>query len=265
MSVRVGIGVVTYNRKDVLADTLARVRAHTKSPHELVVADDGSSDGSGELVRSLGIPLVTGRNTGIAWNKNRALFLLSALRHCDVVILLEDDTFPTADGWERDWIEATLRWGHVNLAAEWLRDSFLTGDGTLDDPVLCTNVTAQCSGYSGSALLYGGYLDPRFRGYGQEHVEHSRRLLRIGYGGSYEDIGGEVKPIYKLLKGAIQVHVAHTYSNPGDLERNWLLCRELLFDENYRMPWREDAELLQFRAEMAAALPHLVDRAKGNS
>lgn len=265
MSVRVGIGVVTYNRKDVLAETLGRVRAHTKVPHELVVADDGSGDGSGEMVRSLGIPLITGRNMGIAWNKNRALFLLGAIRQCDVVILLEDDTFPTADGWEEHWIEATRRWGHVNLAAEWLRPSFLKGSGTLDDPVLCTDVTAQCSGYSDNALRYGGYFDSRFRGYGQEHVEHSRRLLRVGYGGSYEDVGGEVKPIYKLLNGAVHVNVAHTYSNPADRERNWLLCRQLLFDENYRMPWREDAELLQFRAEMAAALPALVDRTRGSS
>ncbi|HME21672.1 MAG TPA: hypothetical protein VKI44_10055 [Acetobacteraceae bacterium] len=33
-----------------------------------------------------------------------------------------------------------------------------------------------------------------------------------------------------------------------------VLCRELLFGENYRMPWRDDAELAQFRDEMAGAL-----------
>jgi hypothetical protein len=32
------------------------------------------------------------------------------------------------------------------------------------------------------------------------------------------------------------------------------MCRELLFDETYRMPWRDDAELMQFRDEMANAL-----------
>ena len=30
MAIRLGIGIVTYNRKDVLAETLARVRAHTR-------------------------------------------------------------------------------------------------------------------------------------------------------------------------------------------------------------------------------------------
>ncbi len=254
MAIRVGIGIVTYNRRNVFAETLARVRAHTKSPCALVVADDGSADGTAELVRAEKLTLVTGRNMGIAWNKNRALFLLGAVAQCDVVILLEDDSYPTMDGWEQEWIEATQRWGHVNLAGPWFSPSFLKGSGTVDDPILSKDVTAQCSGFSRAALLYGGYFDSRFRGYGQEHVEHSRRLLRVGYGGSYEDIDGEVRPIYKLLKSCIEVTNPHSFSNPADRDRNWLICRELLFEETHRMPWRDDAELQQFRGEMDAAL-----------
>lgn len=255
-----GIGIITYNRKDVVLETLARVLAHTTSPSTIVVADDGSADGTADAVRARGVTLVGGdRNMGIAWNKNRALFFLGAILNCDVVILLEDDSFPTEDGWEKDWMSATTRWGHANLAAHWLGDAVLSGAGTVDDPYLSIDVTAQCSAFSRTALTYGGYFDPRFRGYGQEHVEHTRRLLRVGYGGSYEDVGGEVRPIYKLLKSRIRVLTEHTFSNPSDRHRNWLVCRELLFDEAYRMPWRDDAELLQFRDEMQGAL----GRAKG--
>lgn len=251
MAVRVGIGIITCNRKDVLAETLARVRTHTTTPCVLAVADDGSTDGTADVVLSRGISLVTGRNMGIAWNKNRALFLLSAVMQCDAIILLEDDSFPTSDGWEREWIEAVQRWGHVNLAGRWFSDSFLSGTGTLDDPILSTSVSAQCSGFSHTALLYGGYFDSRFRGYGQEHVEHTRRMIRVGYGGSYEEINGEVRPVYKLLKSSIEVTNPGSSSNQSDRDRNWLMCRELLFDEAYRMPWRDDAELMQFREEMA--------------
>jgi len=254
MATRVGIGIITCNRKDVLAETLARVRAHTTSPCALVVADDGSSDGTADLVRSQNTTLVTGRNMGIAWNKNRALFLLSAVVQCDAVILLEDDSYPTNDGWEQEWMQAAQSWGHVNLAGAWFNDSFLSGTGTVDDPILSTNVSAQCSGFSRAALMYGGYFDSRFRGYGQEHVEHTRRMLRVGYGGSYEEIDGEVRPIYKLLKSSIEVTSPNSFSNQPDRDRNWLICRELLFDETYRMPWRDDAELVQFRDEMANAL-----------
>ena len=251
---RVGIGIITCNRQEVLAETLARVRAHTTSPYQLAVADDGSTDGTADMVRSQSSTLITGRNMGIAWNKNRALFLLSAVEQCDAIVLLEDDSYPTSDGWDREWIEAALRWGHVNLAGSWFADSFLSGAGTVDDPILSTNVSAQCSGFSRTALLYGGYFDSRFRGYGQEHVEHTRRMLRVGYGGSYEEIEGEVRPIYKLLKSSIQVTNPGSFSDRSDRDRNWLMCRELLFDETHRMPWRDDAELMQFRAEMANAL-----------
>ena len=79
--------------------------------------------------------------------------------------------------------------------------------------------------------MYPGYFNSRFRGYGQEHVEHARRMLRVGYGGSYEEIEGEVRPIYKLLKSSIEVTDAGSFSNQPDHDRNWLICRELLFDE----------------------------------
>jgi hypothetical protein len=190
---------------------------------------------------------------GIAWNKNRALFHLGAICHCDVVILLEDDSFPTKNGWEQEWVMAVQRWGHVNLAGDWFRDSVLSGSGTVDDPFLSEMITAQCSGFSSAALRYGGYFDSRFRGYGFEHIEHSRRLLRVGYGGSYEDIAGEVLPMFKLLKGNIEVTGPQSFSNEADRVRNKLLCHQLLFDETYRAPWRDDGELAQFRKEMTDA------------
>jgi glycosyltransferase involved in cell wall biosynthesis len=250
MAIRVGVGIITCNRKDVLTETLARLQAHTTTPCIVVVADDGSQDGTAEFVRSQNIALVTGKNMGIAWNKNRALFMLSAIGQCDVILLLEDDSFPTQDGWEKQWILATQRWGHVNFAGDWFGDSFLKGTGTVDDPIVSKDITAQCSGFSRSAVQYGGYFDSRFRGYGFEHLEHSRRLVRLGYGGSFEDIDGEIMPIFKLLKGGIQVSSPPSFSNRADRDRNKLLCQELLFDETYRMPWRNDTELAQFRSEM---------------
>ncbi len=254
MAIRVGIGSITYKRKDVRLETVERVRAHTRSPCLIAVADDGSTDGTQEAMRAQNITLVTGRNMGIAWNKNRALYLLSAVAQCDAVILLEDDSSPTEDGWEQAWVAAALRWGHANFAAPWLQASILRGAGTVEDPCISQDVTAQCSSFSRMALLYAGYFDSRFRGYGQEHVEHTRRLLRVGYGGSHEDVEGEVRPIYKLLKSSITVRAEHSFSDPADRHRNWLMCRNLLFDEAYRMPWRDDEELTQFRAEMAAAV-----------
>ena len=146
MSFTVGIGIVTYNRREILSGTIDQVRACTRQPNAaLVVADDGSSDGTLSMLRDKQVPVITGVNMGIAWNKNRALFLLSHMLHCETVILLEDDTRPTRSGWEAGWIQGARRWGHVNYARELMRDRFVSGDGTADAPYLCKDVTAQCS------------------------------------------------------------------------------------------------------------------------
>ena len=112
MPIQLGIGIVTYNRQAVLAETLDRVVRHTKYPFIMAVADDGSTDNTLDMLRDRpDVTTVTGRNMGIAWNKNRALYLLTELLRCDIVVLLEDDTFPMQDGWEMDWIRAASNGG----------------------------------------------------------------------------------------------------------------------------------------------------------
>src|SRR6185312_2852292 len=132
-----------------------------------------------------------GVNMGIAWNKNRALFLLAQMLGCEVGLLLEDDTHPVCNGWEAEWIEAANRWGHANWAGPGMRAQFLSGSGTAADPIRSRSVTAQCASYTRNALTYGGYFDSRFKGYGHEHVEHTRRLIRVGYGGADEFLDGQ--------------------------------------------------------------------------
>lgn len=257
MSFLVGIGIVTYNRKAILSDTIDRVRALTRQPGAaLVVADDGSTDGTLAMLRDKQVPVITGINMGIAWNKNRALFLLSHMLGCQTVILLEDDTRPNRAGWEREWMEAAQRYGHVNYAGDWMREHFLSGAGTVDDPIRCKMVTAQCSAYSHTALTYGGYFDPRFRGYGHEHVEHTRRLVRVGYGGTDERINGEELVRYNLIKGDMTVVSSQSYFDRAEEERNLQLAREIMGEQGYRSPWGKDNELRQFRAEIESAMNH---------
>jgi glycosyltransferase involved in cell wall biosynthesis len=255
MPFNIGIGIITYNRKDLVLGTIDRVRELTREPHTaLVVADDGSSDGTLEMLRERRLPVVTGVNMGIAWNKNRALFLLSHLLDCEAIILLEDDTSPASAGWENEWVLAARRWGHVNYAGDWMREYFVTGSGTADDPTESTMVTAQCAAYSRTALTYAGFLDPRFKGYGHEHVEHSRRLIRVGFGGSDGQHDGRERVLFKMIGGGLTVAPAKSYYEPEANERNLMLARQIIGQQDYRMPWRNDCELRQFRSEMDSAM-----------
>ena len=244
-----GIAVITCNRDRQLSDTLLALERHTTTPCRLVVADDGSTDFTTGFCREQRIPCITGANRGVAWNKNRALFALISVLRCSVAILIEDDTVPTADGWDRDWIDAARRWGHVNLAGDWFPAGHIaSGAGTPGDPILSTHVSGQVEAFTREAIMYGGYLDPRFRGFGHGHVEHTRRLIRAGYGG----IDGP-QPLYRLIRSPITVNHASSASNPADLARNATLIAELLEDHSPRLPWRDEAEMALFRAEIAAA------------
>lgn len=257
-TLQLGIGIITYNRAGILAATLDRVRQHTRHQRTIVaVADDGSADDTLPMLRQRQVLTATGANSGIAWNKNRALFMLCGLLHCDVTILLEDDAYPTQDGWEQEWIRAALRWGHVNNAPPWLQADFVSGAGTAEDPIRSPRLSAQCSVYSRESILFGGYFDTRFRHYGHEHVEHSYRLLRMGYGGPVDDISA---PRFRLIPGSLGYHmVASSFAvKTEEAEQNRALAQDLAGDASYRAPWRSREEAWQMREEMRRTFPHPV-------
>ncbi|RYZ89602.1 MAG: glycosyltransferase, partial [Proteobacteria bacterium] len=148
---KLGIGIVTYNRLERLQQVVAAVKAHTTSPFELVVAEDGGDDGTREWCAQEGVRIVSGQNAGVCWNKNRALFALQAMG-CDPILLLEDDCFPVETGWDQDWRIATALYGHVSFAHDKLAPWKISGSGRATDPVVNYKSTAQCSSVSGLAL-----------------------------------------------------------------------------------------------------------------
>lgn len=251
MTGRLGIGIITYNRAKVLEGTVDAVRRMTaRSDVDLVIADDGSTDDTRDVLARMDAAMISGQNMGIAWNKNRALFVLSRLLDCETVILLEDDVRPQHFGWEAPWVAAAQRWGHANWAAPWMTQYFTEGAGTPDSPYESTAITAQCASFSRDSLIYGGYFDTRFRGFGHEHVEHTRRLVRVGYGGTDERVDGQERVRYKLIESPLTVIRAGSFSNEEEVERNVRIAHRAMAETTYRGAWADEDEMRQLRAEV---------------
>ncbi|WP_428375561.1 glycosyltransferase family 2 protein [Lichenicoccus sp.] len=248
----IGIGIITYNRLDKLKRAMEAVRRHTSMPFSLVVADDGSSDGTASFLEADGVARITGRNMGVSWNKNRLLWFMTNTLACDGVLLLEDDCHPQADGWQRDWMEAVRRHGHINLAGGWFEQHFRSGSGRPDDPVECRMISGQCVGYSRRAIQRVGYFDTRYRGYGLGHVEHSWRMVCAGFGGRTDPADADT-PTYFLLRSAIGVDGEVSSRDDGSVARNHALFHRIRHDGMHRWAWRTDDEMRQFLAEMDAA------------
>jgi glycosyltransferase involved in cell wall biosynthesis len=249
----IGIGIITYRRLAHLRECVAGVLRHTTSPFYLVIADDGSDDGTLEWCQASGLHVVRGSNRGVCWNKNRALYHLQA-HGCDPILLLEDDCVPVADGWEEPWRTATAHYGHLGYAHPKLDPWIISGTGTPEDPILNPKATGQCASVSAEALAAVGYFDTRFKGYGVGHAEWTTRLKRAGYGYlPVIDAEGRTIKANLYLAGGLQAHDGPTFRDKATVQRNERLFAKLKGEDIYRLPWMVERHRVAFVREQRKA------------
>jgi hypothetical protein len=160
---------------------------------------------------------------------------------------------PIAHGWEQVWVAAIDRWGHVNIATDAHLRHSAGGIGTIDDPMLCTTISAQCSGFHRRAIGFVGYYDPRYGKYGGEHVEHSRRLLRAGYGGRKVEFRGTTVDGFYGIRSELAIHPDKSFGTPEDRKYNTMIDDIVSDDPIYRAPFYNNAGLRRLRDEIAAS------------
>lgn len=251
---KLGIGITTYKRPERMRLTVDAVRRHTITNHHLVITDDGSDDATPETLRALDCDFILGSHRGIAWNKNRALYYLKTIQACDVIILLEDDTFPIEDGWELPWLEAGLVLKHANFALQdGTGQEILYGAGSTSDPFIASNVSGQCSVFHREILDAVGYMDPRFTGYGYEHAEHTQRIIETGFGGFASGEGEQRLYFPFLIQSPLCVTEIRTELPLEEIARSGEIWLQFRYDPIYRAAWRNDAERAVFLAEIHAS------------
>lgn len=103
----ISIVIPTYNAEAHLGQTLDSVLAQTVADWELVLVDDGSTDGTVDVARAYAdrdrrFRIVLQENRGTALARNRGL--AEATGRSDYIVFLDHD-----DLWERDALETLLR------------------------------------------------------------------------------------------------------------------------------------------------------------
>jgi len=258
-----GIGVITYNRKESLANCIQSILDSVLEPFDLVVADDGSPDETYAYCRSKGIPIVGGVNRGISWNKNRALFSLMSWSTCDIIVLIEDDCFVIDKDWANVWINATNRYGHINVVHPSTRTALeagerpkeiLAGSDTAMDPYSCMKISGMMISSTRDALNRVGYLDTRFIGYGHEHAEWTSRFRRIGYGIRRVDDNGKIIKANAMLSFGVKSQDVPSTSIKNTVSHNKLTYDAIKRESVYRHPWRSEIERANLIDEISTGL-----------
>ena len=77
MTKKISIVIPTYNRKDILKETLLSFKNQSFKDFEIIISDDGSIDGTGEMIESLNVPYpikyIWNENTGRSAARNRGV------------------------------------------------------------------------------------------------------------------------------------------------------------------------------------------------
>jgi hypothetical protein len=126
-AMKISVAIPCHNAKKFIAATLDSVLEQTAQPAEILVIDDGSSDGSADFIAANYpmVKLVRQENRGVAPTRCS----LAAMAAGDLVACLDAD-----DLWHPDYLKAHLRAfeRHPDAVASYIMHENFEGDGVYD-------------------------------------------------------------------------------------------------------------------------------------
>ena len=119
MNPKVSICVPTYNRKDYLKETLDSVFAQTYKDYEVVVVDDGSTDGTAEMLKQRNYPVryYWQKNSGDAAARNKMIKLAKG----EFITFIDSDDLLMHDAVDRMMNVMDAEGGEVIVYGPYLR------------------------------------------------------------------------------------------------------------------------------------------------
>ena len=137
--------VVTFNRLDLLKECIGALLAQSKKPDEIIVVNNGSTDGTLEWLESVeGLQVITQDNTGSAGGQNTG-FKEAYNRGADWIWCMDDDVVPKTNALEK-LVEASEK----NPDAGFL-SSLVVGDDNTPMNIPIINMKKNKNHYAGWA------------------------------------------------------------------------------------------------------------------
>jgi len=124
---RISCVIPSYNRADLIGETLRSVLGQTRAPHEVIVVDDGSTDGSADVIAGFGkaVTLIRQTNSGAGPARNAGF----AASTGDIIHFMDSDDISSLNSYEV--AAAAIEAGAEMTFGPWLKTRFA---GTRLDP-----------------------------------------------------------------------------------------------------------------------------------
>jgi GT2 family glycosyltransferase len=184
---RISVVVCTYNGSKTIRDCMEGLLAVDYPDFEVIVVDDGSTDGSAEIVRQYGFRVISTKNHGLSSARNTGMKAANG----EIIAYLDDDAYPDPD-WLTYLAAAFMNSRHAAMGGPNIPPK---GDGAIAEcvanapggpvHVLISDLEAEhipgCNmAFRKAALQEIGGFDPAFRAAGDD-VDVCWRLQAKGF------------------------------------------------------------------------------------
>lgn len=178
---KIGIGITTYNRREVFEKTLFEIKKFAPKNSKIVIIDDGSD---------VALEVADFRfevNQGSPVAKNKCFELLE---DCDHIFLFDDDIYPVKNNWYKPYIKS--KESHLNYTFKYNFDVW-EKHKIHDNPNGCMMY------FDRKVLDTVGGFDTNFYKYGYWHGNMSCRIYNVGLTSfPFMDVVGSDKLFYSL-------------------------------------------------------------------